>query len=805
MQSANSLRKRLAVLLLASLPLFADGRDVTGPTYGSSAYSVGEPVVATNGENFLTLWTQIVPRYEIYVFGSIADRHGVVTTPISFVVVPHARVLKVFASGNKYVALLLSERSVYRVAIISAEGKLLSLSSGGTSSGGVSSSNVAFDGNHFHLVGTRYNPTVHTVLHFVDMNGNMTEQTLASNPSGYDVAYSVAGAFVVFAADERGAFLQRYAGSGFPLSPRMYFSTDPNFNGVSVATNGSTFAVSWMVNTYGAGPNHVGNIAVVDANGAINGRSQQTFESQTGQAMLWNGATYLAVASTWSGQGSISKVDDNAKLFGSVSVSGLGVATAANADALYSIGNPFNSGSMPGTAIAIDTSGIHPAGTQMLSSTLRRQSVDALASDGLNYLVTWTDHPALFQQSIGAMYLSSEGGPLDPGQTDLNAVEQEGYSRSSVAFGKSVYLIVSQEGWNVVARRVMPGVGILDTSPILIAKAASVMPRSCAWNGDAFMVVWSSGAGSFATLIDEQGNTTRTTAIPAVGSVVWDGHSLLVASVYADYTGVVCTCPPRDAGIRVDRLTPDATLVDYVRISGSAQRIRIASSGRESLVIRDFGGIVSGIFIDTSERISASQPFQIFYWSDEVMSDVAWSGTAYTVAWHAGVSDVWWLSAADVYADSVVVPRGLVSTGPSEGLTSPPSIAIDSSGRALFALSEVPADAGVARVRTYSERDLHPAAPPPAPQIVAAIKDQLDRWTRTTVIWQSTATGVSGFSIERVDGTKVTPMTTVDGSARSVELPNADRVQIRAFGPGGISEPSAIATAVYGRRRATAH
>jgi hypothetical protein len=800
--------KRVGTLLLAALPLFGAGHDLTPPTLGTSVYNLGPPVVASNGDTFLTLWTSEVPSAGPYVFASMANADGKVVTPLSYVLCPLARVIQVFPAGKNYVALLTDYRGAYRVATIAPDGTLLRLGPAGDVAEYSYDNKIAFDGNRFFLVGRVSVFTVsitlsRRVIRTIDQNGRVSEQPMSAPADSYDVRYDPSGAFVLYTSGSDGLSYQRYAGSGFALSPREPFTSLASCSALAVSTNGATFAVACS-NRDSRSPDYGLTVAIISPDGTTIGRSKQSaapdqvrlYWTSNGYVLMSGGVQYTA-----------SRIDQQGDITDVVVLS-TGIASASNGRTIFAAGYSGTSRQIVANPVVVSAQELQAATPDTLSYTYRRQSVDSIHSDRVDFITTWTDQTAANIQQTSGRYLSAKGIPFDPGQSDLGA----GTSRSSVAFGNSVSLIVWQQGPQVVARRVSPGGGFLDAEPIVVAKG-SLTERSVAWDGRRFIVIWNAAGSGFATFIGEDGGKSAPTLIPGTGPVTWTGQHFLVASYY--YSSFGCTCPPLREGIQIDRLTVDGLPVDSLRLPGAASGFHIASGPHESVIVVHYGGSVYARVIRSGSGVLAvDDAVLIAQWYGGGLSDVAWNGSSYTIAWHGGYADSWWLSTIRFSPPKLVIEDRIVAVGPADG--SPPAIDVAASGASVIVISEVPDAIGVARVRAYAETDLHSTAlKPPAPVIKTAVMspavmpvgtDKNSGKTQTTVTWESDAPNIAGFAIESVSGEYATPVALVGADVREATVLSVPHVRVRAFGPMGISDPSATLDAQFApRRRSVLH
>lgn len=189
---------------------------------------------------------------------------------------------------------------------------------------------------------------------------------------------------------------------------------------------------------------------------------------------------------------------------------------------------------------------LDPAG-RLLSSVVENAQTDpAVATDGTNYLVVWSDPRDGVETEVFGARVSRTGAVLDPSGLDLGVGTLSDESRPAVAWSGSRYLVV-WEGYDAGAGTSSIG-GVPVTAdgtvlePLLIAGAQgdAVAPRVAAAGGT-FLVVWQdlrsgadydifgarvSGAG---TLLDPGGLPLSTAIGDQVEPAVAGGASFLVA------------------------------------------------------------------------------------------------------------------------------------------------------------------------------------------------------------------------------------------------------------------------------------
>ncbi|MBI2378249.1 MAG: hypothetical protein HYV07_29885 [Deltaproteobacteria bacterium] len=220
----------------------------------------------------------------------------------------------------------------------------------------------------------------------------------------------------------------------------------------------------------------------------------------------------------------------------------------------------------------------------------------AVASDGTNHVVLWTDHRA---NALMAARVSPSGTVLDPVGTVLWLGRAPGvYPQGHVAlaFGAGEYLAVfssyaERSGYsdgNLTALRVRTDLSVVDPAPIVISSQAIPLAPTATFDGSQFVVAWS--GGSAATTTDSNGS--RHVARVSVNGIVLDPGGVTVeASLPPGYspgrvavasaggtTAVVWQSVALAAGLpafqtKLRRRLPDGTWVDPSPVSlGSATR-----------------------------------------------------------------------------------------------------------------------------------------------------------------------------------------------------------------------------------------
>ena len=817
-------------LILFCPPLFAR-QEITPPTFGASP---GAPIVATNGNTFLTLWTLNTNLGGKHVYGSLADANGKSLAPLAFLVIPNATVGALFASGSGYVAIISDGADIARTATLSNDGRLLSLGSPlpaiRTPYGPQPYVARAFNGREFFTVGyTDSNfPPGQTVAQVSGPDGSNFRQITLGNYARFGVVAS-GSEFVVATAEADGVFVHRFGSDGSERSPRILVSasTFPSVSLVAVASIENETAIAWTQQGTTGDTTH---LSVVSREGSVIRDSQ--FEAKfTGALQLRSNATSYVLL--MNGR-SLRRFDRAGRLLAGpleLPEPAETVTIAATNTTIYAAGyKPYLlSPTVVGTPVAIAEAMTASAPT-VLSTMLRRQFWPVLASDGAGFLAVWSDQTA--ESNLAAMRLDQNGAPLDAAQLDLGAANAPPDDRGDyfprniptyqVVFGGSVYLVVWQRGSDVVMRRIDRSGKLLDLQPVVIHTNA-YLTQGVSWTGSSFFVTWVEVEALRGAMVSEAGVVSPALDLgTGAGDVSWDGTRFLVATIEYSGLGVTAnsgwkpsiefctTCTPR--GLSLRRIAADGTPIDKapVFLPLSTASIRIATSGREFVIASDVrrnDGLGEeyryGIEVRTVRAdgpvLQVSAPTTVFRWPQPTVSTIAWNGTQYALTWKYGLGTAQFVGLQHLSRD--LARTDLLYAQLTPETHDPAALAANAAGQEILAVSEIATPASVARIRTFapSEMKLTPA-PPPTTLITSAVGTALS----AIVTWQVSPTAIlSGFIIE--DSNPLYPnyahaiaVAPPDVRSSTVVLslygnvpPQLSYVRMRTFNAGGISEPSA--------------
>jgi hypothetical protein len=323
---------------------------------------------------------------------------------------------------------------------------------------------------------------------------------------------------------------------------------------------------------------------------------------------------------------------------------------------------------------------VAPPGASYLASIISMEEQPAVASDGTDYFLLWTDwREGLRELGLYGTRVSGEGVVLDPTGIPVVQGRLSVSGPAAIAFGGGVYLVVYGKPLYINESRVM-GVRFgrdgtrLDAEPLEIGRSSSPDGGhpSLAWNGIDFFVVWDgtpSGHGISGARVSPLGEVRDPTPIrishsPATTlvrrpKVAWNGSIHLVAweAVEDQLRGVTAVLGAR---VRADGSVHDCAdlrllgdnFVEPV-LAGSPTGFLLAAHTDWSVDFLRFD--IHGSPLDTTPvRIAAG-------WA--AAPSVSWDGASYLVAW-ARTSGPY-LSDREIRAIRVGATGALIDTGPT--------------------------------------------------------------------------------------------------------------------------------------------
>ncbi|HEX8705149.1 MAG TPA: Ig-like domain-containing protein, partial [Myxococcaceae bacterium] len=364
--------------------------------------------------------------------------------------------------------------------------------------------------------------------------GGFTVSRSPNSQSNPAVAFDGTNYLVVW-QDNRGNGLDIYgvrvsgAGtvldpSGLPISTAVGHQRNP-----ALVFNGSTYFIAWedlrgglASDIYAARVNPSG--AVLDPNGLEICKRGGTQENP---AVSHDGTNYLLV---WSDSGA------------GVSRDIFGTRVSPSGTVLDPLFVPINTNSS-------------------------EQASPVLAFDGTNYLVAWSDFRNNGSSDIYGTRVTQAGAVLDAAGIQL-AGGTEAQAEAALAFDGTNYLLVWSDyrlapHSNLFARRVRPAGTIVDATPLTVSAAAGHQQHpSIAYNAPDFFISWQDGR-SGTSLDIYAGRVTRT-------GVALDGDGFAVSENAMD-EGQAALASGGTQGVLAVYQVPDAALGNVQRLK--ARRI----------------------------------------------------------------------------------------------------------------------------------------------------------------------------------------------------------------------------------------
>lgn len=808
-----------AFLLTLTIPAMAV-HVLTPPTYGSVSYAVpspeGRPYVTTNGNTFLTVWG-VNDGLRVHLYGSLADRAGHVSTPVSFLIAPGVAPSALSGFGSNYVVGLLPiGRDPARLAEIAGDGRSLRIIGALPS---MTARSIAWNGSHFALVGEEKSPG-RTVISILTADGQVVlpPRPLAGQVEGAVLADG--SDFLVVTTENSKVLLRRLDTDGRERSVTTVASDARGGSLPSIARSGDTLMLAWD----GQEPQHQHAIflATTDLAGSLRNRSQ--WDTNALDFSLAATSSAFVLFRREISVNHAQAYDRSAQSVGPDVVMDARQSSAAIDDTIFAAGAEYPR-SVHGAPLRVTAQGVEAAPSVLLSTTLRRQAAPRAASGPMDHLVVWSDETA---ENIlrTVIPVASDGRPLAAAQLDVNGPPFGGTPAEpiSVSFGRSIFLMVWKEGPTIVGRR-MAGSTVLDPNPFQIGFAplfepveASISDQAIAWNGSQFIVLFTSAGQVLSRTVSESGDLgpIRSTGLSgATPRLVWDGSHLVAT------TGLP---RPDDAGVSITRLASDGSPIDppganLQHIYGTIRSWHLASNGHDSLIVfnqesRDAllsSDVVSAVIHADDSGVSIREKRTVFEWPGTVSSDVTWDGRNYLLSWRYGND---WLgfrvalarsSSGEAPSSPRAAPAGFPDAfspfATAIDNMSAPGLTANALGDILIAVSEEATLGDIARVRTYTEADLQPLPPQPsAPVILLAAGTP----AQSVITWSYSGDDAS-FLIEAIDP--------LSGAVRTVGIAfpgqrqftasNATLIRVRALTLGGLSEASAIFQLGVRRRAAS--
>jgi MYXO-CTERM domain-containing protein len=481
--------------------------DSAGIPVSTQSAAQTNPTIAFNGAAYLIVWedsrNQVSTDLDLYGArvspgGSVLDTSG-----LSLIAAAAAQTQPALTRvGSQYLLawqdMRAGELDVYAArvngvgTVLDASGVLVVAAPGNQSVAAVASIGtnalITWSGDRTtDIIGARVDTS--TALTVLDPSG-FTVSLSANSETSPAVAFNGTNYLVVW-QDNRGSGFDLYgvrvSGSGTVLDPAGFpiSAASGNQRNPAVAFDGTNYLVVWedtrsnvTGDIYGARVSPSGT--VLDANGLS---LSVRFAAQAHPAVAFDGTNYLVV---W---------EDGAA---TRDIYGTRVSTAG---------------------VVLDPSAIG------ISTDPNDQASPAIAYDGTNYLVAWADWRNNSTADIYGSRVSRTGSVMDPAGSQL-AGGAEAQMDPALAFDGTNYLLVWSDYQtfpftNLIARRVRTSGTPLDNSPIAVSAADGHQQQaSVVYTGTEFLVAWQDGRSGTGTDIYGARVTRAGTALDGDGFII---------------------------------------------------------------------------------------------------------------------------------------------------------------------------------------------------------------------------------------------------------------------------------------------
>ena len=720
----------LALALLAPLPSFAIGRDITPVRRATPNYSAQSYAAGATEKGFILRWDTLYDS-QTRAYGTTADADGVPRLPASSMFQSSGTL---FPNGEGYFAL--SENAITELDADGAVRRNVVFDRP------LFFTRAAFDGTNFFLLAAFAGSVKGYV---VDRNGHLLATTTLPVPdssfsAATDVAASADGGFTVLVGGAiNGIYALRISAAGQVMGKIDLFTPGNQVGGylVSIATNVSGRTVAaWT--TSGSAFVHTAALhgGSADPDLILYSGSERT----TRIALLPSGGGFILLLNTnvdgtssqrrvfairLDGTGAPREASPTLLLNGSYAAA----AATSRTLVLLAYRNEVN-GNLIEISAAITDSGIAPPATYDIVATAVRQMTPSVASDGVDFFGAWIETTST-TTTIMASRMTRSGLPLDG--TGLVVAESSAppstfplYS-PSVAFGGGVYLVVFESATSpehlVMGRRYARDGTAIDPAAFVITHTGRT--PSVAFGGGRFLVAWELCSGvacnvnslAGATLASDGTKGPEQLLTPAISElpeefgypgrpmIAWNGRHFLVAYDLAEQA--VAGGSPLAWRVRVLRTSPLGAPLDahtIVAVEGGMDAA-IACSDRECVVGSRLGDDIVAAVVHDDAALAADAP-KIVANSRRVSFDaLAFDGTSYILAWRTGDALV-----GVARVTRAGEPYGIATAGAANTIVfgAPPSIAIasNSAGDTAIVTTEFSTVWMIDRARFYFASEL---------------------------------------------------------------------------------------------------
>jgi hypothetical protein len=630
----------LALALLAPLPSFAIGRDLTPVRMATPDYLMKSSGLCVTEKGFLLRWSS-----DTHDYGTTTDGEGVPRLPVSAMPPSTGRL---FPNRNGCLAFskdgltdLNADGTVLRNVVFDAP---------------LFSSAVAFNGTNFFLlggfVGSGFTGRI------VDQNGHVLTTTklpiTESSISSVEVTASADGGFTIIVADViEGLYAMQISAAGQLTGKVELFAPGDRHSWylLTAATNASQTVVAWT--TFGS--TFVHTVALRDGLIVRDTVLPPGVERSEKITLLPSGSGFILLRNATVGSARRLlglRLDANGEprnATPTLILNGSYGDVAANSRTLVVLGarDELNARAIELTA-TIGDSGIVPSATYDIVATAVRQFDPAVASDGVDFFSAWVETTST-TIAIMAGRTTRSGLPLDGTGFVVAESPSSLVTRPlltpSVSFGGGVYLVVYATvmlpNFKVMGRRYARDGTPIDAAPFVIG--SNGIEPSVAFGGGRFLVAWdifvankidsvvgatvgTDGPADMEHLLtpapalelpEESGMVGR----PAIG---WNGRHFIVACSMAGRVRMLRTSP---LGIPLDAHT--------TAVPNEVGSPAIACSDQECLVSAGRGFDLMAAVVHDDAGLRADAP-KIAVNGRPAPFALTFDGASYILAWRTG-------------------------------------------------------------------------------------------------------------------------------------------------------------------------
>lgn len=788
---------RLLLPVFLALHLFAAGHPIAPRPVVPAPYPIRTGSTAFASGRFLSAWVYDTRGGAgAHIVGVFSDRDGKRVSPAWFPIVttidPSAY-LQLVATGDTYTLFWWSNTTPLHIVTVDANG--VATRDVTTSLKLTFASFLAWNGTHF--IAVTPNLTAGEAILFDRDGAILRREPIASS---YHVHAAPSGdGFITFAAGFKGLFAQRVAVSG--ESPRWKVedgSGDANgyhpMSVKSVARPNGEVVVVWIGARYPV-LNELKTAVVRDGPPAlVRIVAQRNVVPLDIVALNGRERVILSEARTPIEPQTLNYIDLNTNEIHAIAMDrALGPsAVASNGDATLVLSlNPegFSTTSHV-TTIAIASNG--DSKIDVVSLAPARQSTPVL----LDNLAVWTESSA-DATSIRTALL---GTPVTS-----TILENASLDMCRLAPNGNEILLLARRGSQLLGLRIKNNGEPFDREPFVIGESDHPGFSAAVWAGDRWVVAWTNHLRLFTAevgptaVVGPSRELTFATPLP-------DGWTRTVHSPSLAYNGhdVVIVWNETQSGPRspIPEIPPDAEPYvfaallkggDPIELAHQYLRHPIASDGTGFLAVCDTTSIV--LRADAT-GLHADPPRTFFEHPYFAANDVLWNGNEYVVASRYGpFSKDLTVRRLDRNGIPLLPPLYTSVAATDFAMLNAPSVASSS----MIALDEVTIAGDTQQAVSYLEHDMGPLpAAPRAPNVTVVAQGR-----NMAVTWDAVEGGIEGYAVEtRTSSGAFTLARILSPNERSVTLPIAAAVRVRAFNAGGYSAPSDVSLE---RRRSARH